>query len=155
MRESFRRFLMAWAPVFRGLAGGVLTVAGYAKAVRPPAEFAAVLETYWVLPVSVVMPLARTIPWVELLTGLALLTGFFTRSAAWIGAGLFALFLGFLGQSLLRGLDLKSCGCFGAWGPALTPRQTLAWDTLWWALCVGVGMDREKRWTLDRWMARP
>lgn len=153
--ETLRRSLALAAPILRQFPGLVLLVSGYLKAVRPPEEFAAAMESYWVLPVAVVLPLARVVPWLELLTGLALCTGYATRRAAFLAAGLHAVFIALLGQSLVRGLTLKDCGCFGNLGPHLSPVQALALDAVLFLAALAVWTDRENRWSLDRWTERP
>lgn len=152
--EPLRRGLGLSAPFLRQLPGLVLLVSGYLKAVRPPEEFAAAMEAYWVLPVAVVLPLARFVPWLELLTGLALCVGYATRRAAFLAAGLHAVFIALLAQSLIRGLTLKECGCFGNLGPHLSPAQALTLDAVLFLLALAVWTDRENRWSLDRWTER-
>ena len=61
-------------------------------------------------------------------TGLFVLTGFYTRQAAFFSASLFGLFLITLASAVFRGIDLASCGCFGA--GSLSPRVTLLLDSL-------------------------
>jgi uncharacterized membrane protein YphA (DoxX/SURF4 family) len=155
MTVDWRKSLAGAAPFLRFLPGVVLLAAGYAKAVRPPEEFAASLEAYWILPLSLVLPLARIVPWVELLTGLALLSGYGIRRAAVMGALLHGAFVFFLGQAQVRSLTLKECGCFGSLGPRLSPGQAIAMDALLLGVCVLVALDRERRWTLDRWTEIP
>ncbi len=150
-RGRIHRFLAVAAPVARIAAGGALVLSGYLKAVRPPEEFAASLEAYWLLPVSLLVPLARVIPWVELMTGLALAAGYGSRAAAGAAGGLYALFIFVLGQSLARGLKIADCGCFGRLGPHLEPAEAIALDGFLLVLCLIVLFDVQKRWTLDRW----
>lgn len=152
--SALRRPLAVLSPFLRLLPGGVLAVSGYLKAVRPPEEFAAALESYWVLPVAATLALAKIIPWVELLVGLALMTGYATRRAAALAASLHGVFIVLLAQAMARGLALKDCGCFGAAGPHFAPAQMLALDVALLVLCLAVVLDRENRWSLDRWIAR-
>jgi uncharacterized membrane protein YphA (DoxX/SURF4 family) len=146
------RVLAVAALVGRGAAGLVLALSGYLKAVRPPEEMAAVLEGYWLLPASVIPAVARVVPWVELLAGLALLTGYLTRIAASTAGLLYAGFIVFLSQSMVRGLKLQDCGCFGSLGPHLTPVQSLTMDSVLLILCIVVIVDRGRLVSLDRWI---
>jgi hypothetical protein len=98
------------------------------KAVGPSAEFAAILEAYKLFPSSLLAPLSVGLPYVEMWVGLFVLTGLCTRQASLAASFLFAIFLIVLGSALLRGLDLTSCGCFGA--DSLSPRHTLFLDVL-------------------------
>jgi len=130
-------------------------VSGYLKAVRPAAELAAVLESYWIFPMAFIRPLAHVLPWVELLVGLFLVTGFFTRTSALVSAGLFASFVAALAQSLYRHLPLNECGCFGRLGPPLTPRQSLTMDAVLLVVSLLLILNRNPRCSLDRWITSP
>lgn len=151
-----RRSILAWAaPVCRVVTGSVLAVSGYLKAVRPPAEFAATLDGYWIFPGYLVFPAARIVPWVELLVGLSLLVGFFTRGAALVAAGLYATFVAVLAQGIFRKLPMNDCGCFGQLGPHLQPIQALSMDAGLLICCLLVFIDTERKWAVDRWIERP
>lgn len=149
------RIPIGWiSAVFRLFPGAVLAVSGYLKAVRPPQEFAAVLEGYWVLPPFLVLPLARVIPWVELWVGVCLALGYGTRKAAGAAVVLYGTFIVFLSQAILRKLPLTDCGCFGDLGPTLKPSQSLTMDVVLLVLCLFVAWEREGRFSLDRWISR-
>ncbi len=120
----------------RLLVGGVLAYAGFMKAAGPSAEFAAVLAAYQLFPPSLVSPLAMGVPYLEMWTGLFVLAGLYTRRSATAAAALYSIFLLVLGITLLRGIDLASCGCFGA--DALSPRSTLIMDAVLVALSLWV-----------------
>lgn len=141
-----------WALAARLLLGGLFMVAGYSKASFPPEAFAASLEAYQLFPEPLLMPIAMVLPWVELLLGAFLVCGYFTRPAA---AGLGALLGGFLLSLLsviVRGLQLDSCGCYGAWGPQLTPHQAFAFDCVLAGLAVMLYLRRDDALSLDRWI---
>ena len=108
--------------------GGVLIYAGFMKAVGPSAEFAALLATYHLFPAWALTPLAIGLPYVEMWVGLFLLTGLYTRQAALAAVLLFMGFLGALASAQIRGIDLASCGCFGA--DIFPPRYTLMMDAI-------------------------
>jgi uncharacterized membrane protein YphA (DoxX/SURF4 family) len=146
------RGVLSWAPpLFRIVAGGVLAVSGYLKAVRPTAEFAATLESYWIFPPFLIFPMAHVGPWVELVVGLSLVVGFFTRGSALVAAGLYATFVAVLAQSIFRKLPMPDCGCFGQAGPHLQPIQALSLDLGLMVICLLLLFDREKRISVDRW----
>ena len=155
MTFLFRSTLSWVAPFLRIIPGTVLAVSGYLKAVRPTAEFAATLESYWIFPSFLVFPMARIMPWVELGVGLALTAGFLTRTSALVAAGLFATFVVVLAQSILRKLPMTDCGCFGQVGPHLQPVQSLSMDAVLLAICLLVFFDTEKKWAVDQWIERP
>ena len=104
------------------------------KAVGPVAEFAGMIEAYKLLPAALVTPSATALPYIEMWVGLFVLTGFYTRQAAIVAAILFGTFLIALGSTLVRGIDLASCGCFGA--DALSPRYTVVMDTVLLAFSI-------------------
>lgn len=112
--------------VLRLIIGSVLIYAGFMKAVAPTAEFAAMISAYKVLPAHWAPMLALALPYLEMWVGLFVLTGLFTKSGPAAAAGLFSVFLVALSSALLRGIDLVSCGCFGA--DSLSPQTTLVMD---------------------------
>jgi len=118
----------------RLLIGGVLLYAGFMKAVGPSAEFAAALDTYKLFPSHLLSPLATGMPFVEMWIGLFVFTGLFTRPAALAAALLYAAFVAIIASTFLRGIDLASCGCFGA--ETLSPRYTIVLDTALLALSL-------------------
>jgi hypothetical protein len=85
--------------------------AGSAK-LLDPTVFAEDISHYRILPGKLVPALAVGLPVLECVVALALLTRAYLRGAAWLGAGLLALFAAAMAQAKLRGIDLD-CGCFG------------------------------------------
>ncbi len=115
--------------IARVVIGAVLIYAGFSKAVAPSAEFAASLANYKILPTPLLGTIAQLWPWIELFTGTYLIAGFYTRLFAGVAAGSFGIFLIVLGSAMARGLDLGSCGCFGA-GIQLSPQKTALIDAI-------------------------
>lgn len=120
--------------LIRAVIGGVLIYAGFEKAVRPTAEFAAMISAYQIVPSQAAPVLALLLPYLEMWIGLFVLTGLFSRLAPAASAVLFALFLIALSSALLRGIDLVSCGCFGA--DTLSPKITLLMDSVLLTLSI-------------------
>ncbi|MFA5976051.1 MAG: MauE/DoxX family redox-associated membrane protein [Elusimicrobiota bacterium] len=114
------------ALLLRLLIGGVLCYAGFEKAIASSAEFAAVIQAYRLLPNALAIPLASSLPWLEMWIGTFLIFGYFTRRTAGLAAGLFAVLITAVGSTLLRHIDLASCGCFGS--DRLSPRWTILLD---------------------------
>jgi len=112
--------------VLRAMVGGVLIYAGFMKAVGPSAEFAALISAYRILPPSMITPFSIGLPYVEMWLGLFIFSGFYARQAALAAMLLFTIFFIALVSTVLRGIDLVSCGCFGA--DSLTPRYTMILD---------------------------
>jgi len=120
----------------RLVVGLVLLYAGFLKAAGPAAEFAAALAAYHLFPSVLLSTLALAIPYVEMWVGLFVLAGLYTRYAASAAAALFCAFLLVLLSALLRGIDLASCGCFGA--ETLSPRWTVMMDTVLLSLSLWI-----------------
>ena len=116
--------------------GATLLYAGFMKASGPTAEFAAVLEAYKLFPASLLSPLSIAVPYLEMWIGLFVLTGFYTRPAALCASLLFVVFILAIGSTLVRHIDLASCGCFGA--DALSPRRTIILDAAGLALSLAL-----------------
>jgi uncharacterized membrane protein YphA (DoxX/SURF4 family) len=118
----------------RIIVGGVLVYAGFMKAIGPSAEFAAIIAAYKILPAALVTPLSMALPYIEMWIGLFVLAGFYTRQAAIAAVVLIGAFSIALVSALVRGIDLASCGCFGA--DALSPRYTIVMDAVLFTLSV-------------------
>lgn len=143
MTDATDKGRVVFEMIARGLVGGVLVYAGFAKALGPAAEFAANIAAYQLLPARFITPLSVALPWVEIWVGLFLITGFHTRYAAWVATALFAMFLVALGSALGRHLDLNTCGCFGQ--DSFTPKQTILGDVVLFGLTVGLSFLRLDR----------
>jgi uncharacterized membrane protein YphA (DoxX/SURF4 family) len=96
--------------------GGVFIYSGLVKALAPAEEFAFAIESYKVVGPQLALLAANTVPWVELWAGLLLAAGVFTRPMTGFIALMLVFFELLLGQAWLRGLEITSCGCFGAAG---------------------------------------
>ena len=132
--------------------GVVLIASGFLKAVGPQAEFAAVIQAYHLVPASWANPIALVLPWMELWAGTFLFFGCFTRFFAGVGFTLFFVFALALASVLIRGIDLVSCGCFGA--AASSPRHTILIDGI--ALLLSLTLLTKSKeplaYSLDRWI---
>lgn len=137
----------------RLLLGGFFLLTGTLKLLEPPEEFALVLESYQLLPEAWILPVARILPWVELVVGGCFTLGLYTRLAGW---GMAVLLTGFtlaLGWTLVAGIPLEDCGCFGSLGFQQTGseafvRNVLLLGALGWYL-----WHPSLAWTLDRWLS--
>ncbi|OGS37032.1 MAG: hypothetical protein A2506_01780 [Elusimicrobia bacterium RIFOXYD12_FULL_66_9] len=133
--------------------GAVLVYAGASKAAGPAEDFAYIISAYDVIPRDFVMLAAALMPWVELFVGWALILGFQTRLAAAASGALFLGFLGAVGSTVLRGIALPNCGCFGE-GIHFTPGQAFLLDSCLLVLCWFGWSMPPGRASLDRWMQR-
>jgi uncharacterized membrane protein YphA (DoxX/SURF4 family) len=114
--------------------GGILIYAGFMKAVGPSAEFAAIIAAYKILPAAIIIPLSIALPYIEMWVGLFLLFGLYSRQVSLAAAVLFTIFFIALLSTLLRGIDLASCGCFGP--EAISPRYTILMDGILLVLSI-------------------
>jgi len=117
---------------------GLFLWAGSTKLIDP-GTFAQDISHYRVLPEKLVPALAVGLPVLECVVALALLTRAYLRGAAWLSAGMLALFAGAMAQAKLRGIDLD-CGCFGR-----EMADPVSWSKV--ALDAGLAM-------LAAWVAR-
>ncbi len=112
--RGFLRFSIASILLVTG-AGKLLDVRGFAE----------VLRSYDAFPARALLPLALAVPLAELLLSAWLLSG-----RRLLGAGLCSMLLHFSyalwsAVSVLRGLRLGNCGCFGVFLP-----RPLGWSTV-------------------------
>jgi len=95
----------------RVLLGGLLLVAGGLK-LGHPAELAATIAGYRILPAAIAGLLALALPYVEMLLGLYLIVGLFTRVVAIVSAIQFVCYAGAIASAVIRHIA-ANCGCFG------------------------------------------
>jgi len=101
----------SWRLLRLGL-GTVFIYAGIDK-IRHPDMFSQVVYNYKLLPDIAVNLFALVLPWVEAVVGLFLILGLYEWVSLTLFNGLLIIFMGALGLSLIRGLDI-SCGCFSS-----------------------------------------
>jgi putative oxidoreductase len=92
---------------------GAIFIYASAYKIWAPAEFAASIRNYMILPVSWSNLAAVTLPWIELAAGALLILGIFTRPAALLTTGMLAVFLAAMIYAYSIGLDID-CGCFSS-----------------------------------------
>ncbi len=139
----------------RLLLGGLFAVSGVIKLIEPPENFMTAIHAYDLLPVWMERPLAESLPWVEMTSGLLLLLGLLTRISLAVVALQLLVFTAALGSTLLRGISLEDCGCFGSLGIKESNAVAFVRNLVLLALVVRLGLEREPRWALDRWLQRP
>lgn len=136
--------------VARVVIGGIMFYAGFMKAAGPLPEFAAAIAAYKILPAFAITPFSIALPYLEMWIGSFLIAGFFTRRAAVASMLLCSMFFIALVSSFARGIDLVSCGCFGA--DTLSPKYTLGIDAALIALSFTLYRltNYPPRWSLDQ-----
>jgi len=101
--------------LLRIIIGGIFIVSGLGKLLSPYQNFLYVVQAYQFLPSWGEVLVAQIYPWIELLVGLFVLLGMWTSWSLRGASVLFGIFVVVVGQALIRGLPLESCGCFGGW----------------------------------------
>lgn len=104
--------------------GAVLLVSAAGKLVEI-AGFSNVLKTYEAFPDAILFPLAIAIPLAELALALWLFSGQFLAAAAITSVVMHLAYAVWSAVSVLRGLRLANCGCFGVFWP-----RPLGWTTV-------------------------
>ncbi len=102
--------------ILRVVLGGVFVYAGTLKLVHPLA-FADSIATFQLLPPQLINVVALSLPPFEIIVGAMLLFGIFQRQAAFSLLVLTGIFMLFLFQAIVRGLEVD-CGCFGSGEPS-------------------------------------
>lgn len=109
----------------RVFVGCLLIATGLGKLLDIPG-FVAILSHYQLGPFPIIYPLiGYTLPFIELGIGLALLLAFQERLASWAAIILHVGFVGMLTTTLLRGIPISVCGCFGVFLP-----RPLTWGSV-------------------------
>ena len=98
------------AMALRVVVAGIFLYASYDKILHP-ADFAAIIKDYRILPDILVNPAAIILPWLELLLGVLLLTGKWLEGALFLVNVLMLVFWTALVVNAVRGIDV-GCGCF-------------------------------------------
>jgi uncharacterized membrane protein YphA (DoxX/SURF4 family) len=74
--------------------------------------FAMAIDSYKMLPTSLVEGMARILPWFELLLGAWLISGIGLRWSGLLSSVLLLVFIGAMTRAKILGLEIN-CGCFG------------------------------------------
>ena len=112
--DSLRRRLLRWA--LQIFIGGILLSSAVGKAFDFDG-FIEILKTYQVFPPSMLMSVAVVVTGSELFLGLWLLSGWQLVMSALAAGGMNSLYAAWMTVTLLRGLELLNCGCFGVFFP--------------------------------------
>ena len=118
---SFSMNLLQW--VLRMFIGAILLGSAVGKALDF-GGFIEVLKTYHVFPPSILMLVAVIVTGSECLLGLWILSGWHLVMSAWAAAAMNLVYAAWMTVTLLRGLELSNCGCFGVFFP-----RPLTWSS--------------------------
>lgn len=134
--------------IVRVLLGGVLLAAGVLK-LGHPADLAASIAGFRLLPAPVVGPLALALPFVELLLGAYLIAGLFTRVIATISAALLFLYGAAIASAVVRHIP-ANCGCFGPNDSAVADWPHVAFDLILCAAALFIVYRAPGAFAVDR-----
>lgn len=81
--------------------------------IMAPAEFAASVASYLILPDALINFTALTLPWLEIVVGVLLVFRVWTGQALLLANAMLIVFLGAIASAYFRGIDLN-CGCFSS-----------------------------------------
>ena len=101
--------------ILRIVLGAVFIWASLTKILEPN-SFAAIIQSYQILPQQMVNPVAILLPWVEAACGLCLLSGCLINGSVFIVDILMIIFILALTFNIYRGVDV-ACGCFSVSAP--------------------------------------
>ena len=101
--------------IFRILLGAVFIWASWSK-IMDPNGFAAIIQSYQILPQQLVNPVAILLPWVEAACGVCLICGYMVKGSVFIVNVLMIIFILALTVNVYRGVDV-ACGCFAVSAP--------------------------------------
>jgi len=132
---SFRRKSLRW--ILQFLVGGTLLASALGKSLDIPG-FLEVLKTYQAFSSSVLRPFAFTVTGAEFLLGIWILSGYRLPLSALMGALLNTIYAVWVSITLLRGLTLSNCGCFGVFFPQPVTWFTPVADLILVVLCAGL-----------------
>ena len=129
----FPRKFLRW--ILQFLVGGILLASALGKSLDMPG-FIEVLKTYEAFSSSLLKPLAITVTGVEFLLGVWVLSGYQLSWSALMGALLNTIYALWVSITLLRGLTLRNCGCFGVFFPQPLTWLTPVEDVIFVGFCV-------------------
>ena len=117
--------------------GGMFITVGLSKLMSPPDAFSRAILSYDLVSPMAASLAALYLPWLELAAGLCVLVGWSGRGGAMVLSSLIALFTVVKLSSVVRGLTISECGCYGselAWLELADWRGILL-NLLWLVLC--------------------
>ncbi len=143
------QFLSVLARIFIGI---ILIAAGVSKLAAPKEEFALIIQAYNLVSPSTALTAATFLPWVELFIGYSLLAGYALRLASLASGVLFIVFDFALLSLKVRGIELPSCGCFGA---SFHPEPKIMIGVDFFLIVLSLIVFKVRPiWALDLWAGR-
>jgi uncharacterized membrane protein YphA (DoxX/SURF4 family) len=119
------------------LVGSVLLGSAIGKGLDLPG-FVEILKTYQAFSEITLGPLAYSITLGEFVLGLWILSGRHLKQSALVAAGMNGLYAAWMTMTLLRGLELPNCGCFGVFFPRPLTWASPIEDLVMVVICVSL-----------------
>lgn len=138
----------------RFLFGAFFIFTGVLKLMEPREEFETVIQAYQIFPATVIPWISLTLPWLELAVGICLALGFLTTIATWMAG---ATLLGFtlaLGYTVVMGINLDDCGCFGSTGFKQSGSTAFIRNLILLALLSPILRYPARAWSLDAFLEK-
>lgn len=139
--------------IIRICLGSVFLYSGFNKLIRPIEEFQFSLEQYQAFPTWSYTFIGHVIPWSELILGAFLLLGYWRKLSAHLLSLMTLSFIMLLASTMIRGLNLTNCGCFGD-AIHLTPPQAIGVDSCLLILLLLVARYDKTPLELDSWIGK-
>lgn len=111
----------------------VFAVSGFTKLMEPNSVVVSSVEAYKIISGPLAQIVAYAIPWAEWIAGIFLFFGLWTQITLFMLWAMNTLFIGVISLSLVRGISLKDCGCFGESSGVSMP--------LWQILCLDITLS--------------
>jgi len=137
--------------ILRIFLGSTFLYSGFNKLIRPVQEFQYSLEQYQVFPAWAYPIIGHGVPWIEVILGAFLILGFWRKASAYLLSLMTLSFIILLSSTVVRGLHLENCGCFGD-AIHLTPPQAIGVDSCLLILLLLVARLPKTLFELDSWI---
>ncbi len=111
----------------------IFIVSGFQKLTAPYQNFVVVIEKFDIIKGAPAIGLAMSLPWIEFVIGVFFALGLWTKLSLFVLWAMNTAFIGMLSSTLIRKLEINSCGCFGE-AVQLTVPQILTIDIVTWFL---------------------
>jgi uncharacterized membrane protein YphA (DoxX/SURF4 family) len=134
--------------IMRVVVGCILIYSGFIKISEPLENFYNAILGYKIVSGDLALISAQVVPWIEVYLGVLLVFGLFNKLVSIFSILLFLGFELLLAQAMIRGLEVKSCGCFGA--THSNPIGVEFTLNLVWLSFLFLGYKFSYRFSLDR-----
>jgi len=139
--------------LIRVVVGGIFAYSGWNKLTHPAQEFQYLMEQYQLFSGAFIRMVSYILPWFEFVFGAFLILGFLRKTSARILSAMCMGFLWLLISTVVRGIHLEHCGCFGE-AIQLTLSQAITLDSCLLAALLFLSFRSQKNFELDQWIKK-